>query len=250
MPGRFASVAAAVFLDREARARVILHVAHPSQIDAARSREQRILELREHLRIRLLQDVREHIQAAAMRHCDHHVLNARRCRVGDDLVQNRDHHVQPLDREAGFARERALQEALEGLDLGHPIEQIARVDRILRWPEAARLDRIAQPHTFIRHEDVVVVMSGGAAIDRTQSLDGVERAGRAFGGGPADDVCRQSCQHVCRQSVRFGLQRGIADGIGDAERIEARPEMAKTANGFSKVEGSDRRGGVRRAPAR
>ena len=43
----------------------------------ARTREQRILELREHLGVRLLQDVREHIQPAAMRHRNHHVLDTR-----------------------------------------------------------------------------------------------------------------------------------------------------------------------------
>ena len=43
------------------RARVILHVAHPAEIDAARAREEWIFELGEHLSIRLLQDVREHV---------------------------------------------------------------------------------------------------------------------------------------------------------------------------------------------
>ena len=106
-----------------ARAGVILHVAHPAEIDARRTREQRILELGEHLRVRLLHDVRKHVQAPAVRHRNHHVLHARRRRVADDLVEDRDHHVESLDREARLARERAMQEALEHLDLGDAVEQ-------------------------------------------------------------------------------------------------------------------------------
>ena len=62
-----------------ARAGVILHVAHPAEIDPQRLRGDRILELGQDLRVRLLQHVREHVQPAAMRHADH-ACAACRCR--------------------------------------------------------------------------------------------------------------------------------------------------------------------------
>ena len=83
----------------------------------------RILELGEDLRVRLLQHVRQHVQPAAMRHADEHVGDAGLGGVDDHLVEHRDEHVEPLDREPRLARERAVQEPLEGFDLGEPIEQ-------------------------------------------------------------------------------------------------------------------------------
>ena len=149
----------------DARAGVVLHVAHPAEIDAQAVGEDRILELREDLRVRLLQDVREHVEAAAMRHRDHHVLHAAFGGVVDDLVEDRDHHVEALDRKARLAGERAMQEALERLDLRDAVEQLVAVDRIVGRAELARLDRLPQPHALVGHEHVVVVVAGGRTVD-------------------------------------------------------------------------------------
>ena len=65
--------------------------------------------------------------------------DARFGRVADDLVEDRHQHVEPFDREARLAVEGAVQEALEGFDLGETIEQRDRVDRIGRRAEAAVL---------------------------------------------------------------------------------------------------------------
>ena len=56
---------------------VILHVAHPSQVDAKTLGQYRIFELRKDLRVRLLEDMREHIQPAAMCHADDGVARSR-----------------------------------------------------------------------------------------------------------------------------------------------------------------------------
>ena len=55
---------------RGARAGVILHVAHPSEVDAQALGDHGILELGEDLLVGLLENVGEHVQAAAMRHAD------------------------------------------------------------------------------------------------------------------------------------------------------------------------------------
>ena len=175
---------------------VILHVAHPAQLDAAAPREQRILELGQDLGVRLLHHVREHVQPAAVGHRDEHVLDPRRGGVGDDLVEDRHHQIQPLDREAGLAGKGAVEEALEDLDLGDPIEQLTALDRIQRRTEAARLDRFAQPYPLVGHEHVGEVVAGGGAVDRPQPLDGVVGAARTLHHRAADDRRRQAAKQV------------------------------------------------------
>ncbi len=184
-----------------ARAGVVLHVAHPAEVDAAAAREERVLELREDLRVRLAHHVREHVQAAAVRHGDEHVLHARGGGVGDDLVEHRDHQVEAFDREARLAGERALQEALEHLDLRDAVEQLAAVDGIGGRAEAPRLDGFTQPHAFVGHEHLGEVVAARGAVDRAQPLDGLEGIGGAGGHRPADDARGQRLERVGREAV-------------------------------------------------
>ena len=104
-------------------ARVVLHVAGEAEVDAPRARVDRVLELGEDLRVRLLQDVREHVQPAAVRHPNQHVGEAPVGGAGHDLVHHGHEHVEPFDGEACLAGEGPLQEALEDLDLRHAVEQ-------------------------------------------------------------------------------------------------------------------------------
>ena len=91
--------------------------------------------------------------------------------LADHLVEDRHEHVEPLDREARLARERALQEALERLDLRQPIEQRDRIDRIGRRAEASALGRLAQPLALFGHEHVRVVVAGRRTVDAAERLD-------------------------------------------------------------------------------
>ena len=138
-----------------------------------------------------------------MSHGNHHVLDPGGGRITDDLVENRDHQVEAFDGKPRLAGERAMQELLERLDLRDAVEQLVRVDGIAGRPELAGFDRLPQPHPFLRHEDMVVVVARRCAINRAESLDGLQGVGRAFGGGPADDRCRQPRQGVAGQAVRL-----------------------------------------------
>ena len=160
---------------RCARAGVILHVAHPSEVDAKPLGQHRIFELGEDLRVRLLENVREHVQAAAMRHADHRVARAGVGRARDDLVEDRQQHVEPFDREARLAREGALQESLEHFDLRDAIEQRFGARRIERRQKPAGLGRVSQPVALLGHEDVRVVESGRRAIHAAKLLDRLVR---------------------------------------------------------------------------
>ena len=174
-----------------AGAGVVLHVARPAEVLAERLVARRFLELGEDLHVALAHHVRQHVEPAAMRHADQHLLHAGDGRVRDDLVEDRHHHVEAFDREARLADERLVQEALEGLDLGDALEQIDRFDRLMRRTERAGLDVEAQPLAFFGDEDVRDVEADARAIDRAQPLDGLARVARAFGERSSDEACRQ-----------------------------------------------------------
>ncbi len=229
-----------VRLRLDARAGVILDVTHPAKIDAQPLAGNRILELGQDLRVRLLQRMREHVEAAAVRHRDHHVLHAALRRVVDDLVDDRDHHVEALDRKARLAREGAMQEALERLDLRNTTEQLHAVDRIVWRTELAGLNGLAQPHAFVRHEYMVVVVAGGRTVDLAQLRNRVERVFSAGRGRPRHDRRRQLLQRVGGQTVRLRRERRVADRVVKAERIETRGKVAEAANRLGKSMGCNR----------
>jgi len=195
-----------------AGARVILHVAHPSEVGAERLRGDRVLEFREDLRVRLVEDVREHVEPSAVRHREHAVARAVVGRAADDLVEDRHEHVEPLEREARLAGKRALQEPLEHLDLRDAIEDRFDAVRVHRRQEAPGLGRLAQPHPLLGDEHVRVVEAGRRTVDAAQPLDGLEGVGGRLGGGAIDQGCRQLPQVVVADPVRRGRKRGIAYG--------------------------------------
>ena len=87
---------------------MVLHVAHPPEIDPPGFALHGVLELGEDLRVRLVQNVREHIQASAVGHAQHGVADALIGCAADDLVQHRDEHVEPFDGKPRLAGECAL----------------------------------------------------------------------------------------------------------------------------------------------
>ena len=75
------------------------------------------LELAENLHVRPPDDVCEDVEPTAMRHSDHDLVRAGLDPELDRLVEHRNHHVEPLDRELLLPEERALEVVLEALDL-------------------------------------------------------------------------------------------------------------------------------------
>ncbi len=126
-----------------------------------------------------------------MRHADQHLAHAAFGRVGDDLVEDRDHDVQALDGKARLALEGLVQELLEGLDLRDPLEQVDVFDRRRGRAERARLDVMAQPLALFGHEDVREVEADARAVHATQPLDGLGGIGGALGERPSHQARRQ-----------------------------------------------------------
>ena len=99
------------------------------------------LELAEDHLVRPPDDVGEHVQPAAVGHADHDLVRSVLRGQLERLVEHRDHHVEPLDRELLLAEERPAQVALEAFHLGEPREQPALLVGVERL--AVRPDSIA-----------------------------------------------------------------------------------------------------------
>ena len=93
------------------RADVVLHVARALR----HVRVELAFELAEDLRVRLADDVGEHVEAAAVRHAHHDLLHAGVGRAVDQEVEHRDQRLGAFEAEALLAEELRVQEALERL---------------------------------------------------------------------------------------------------------------------------------------
>ncbi len=127
------------------------------------------LELAQDHLVRPPDDVREHVQPAAVRHAHHDLV---RTGVGaelDRLVEHRHHHVEPLDRELLLAEECPAQVALHPLDLTEAGEQPHLLLRRERTVVATGLDRLAQPDALLVVGDVLDLVGDRAAVDLPQA---------------------------------------------------------------------------------
>ncbi len=123
------------------------------------------LELAENLGIRPADDVCEDVEPTAMRHSDHDLVRAGLDPEPDRLVEHRNHHVQPFDRELLLPEERAPEVVLEALDLRQPLEEAAALFAAQRLPVAAGLDRMAEPDTLLVIRDVLDLVRDRPAVD-------------------------------------------------------------------------------------
>ena len=83
------------------------------------------LELAQDLLVGAVDDVREDVEPAPVRHADHDLVRARFGSELDGLVEHRHEHVEALDRELLLPEEGAPQVVLEALDLGQPPQEPA-----------------------------------------------------------------------------------------------------------------------------
>ena len=226
-----------------ARARVVLDVTGPAQVGAIRGGRDRILELGEDLRVRLVEHVGQDVEPPAVRHAEQREPRAPARRPADDLVEDRHEHVEPLDREARLAGKRAVQKALERLDLAQPIEHGGRRGGVHRREEAAGLGSVAEPVALLRHEHVRVVESGRRTVDAAQPFDRLEGARSRLGNRSLHERGRQALEILVGDAVSRGRQRRIADRIR-AERVDAGREVAVPPDAVREVRGADNLGDV------
>ena len=213
------------------------------------------LELAENLRVRPPDDVREDVEPTAMRHADHDLVRAGLGPELDRLVEHRNHHVEPLDRELLLPEERALEVVLEALDLRQPLEQAAALFAAQRLAVAAGLDRMPEPDALLVVRDVLDLVRDRPAVDLAELRQDVgerlalDADAQHRGGNAGLELRRQ------RRLEQLRLERRVADGIR-AEWIEVRGQMPVRADGLDqrhrRGDASDQQvvgGGLRRAPA-
>ena len=215
---------------RALRAEVVLHVAAAALL----GRDDRLdrplaLELAEDDVVRPADDVREDVEAAAVRHPDHDLVRAGLGGEIDRLVEHRDHHVEAFDGELLLAEEGAPQVALHPLDLAQPAEQPDALVARQRPPVAARLDRLPQPDALLVVGEVLDLVRDRPRVRREEPR---QRVGERL---PLDveaeerggDARLQLGRELRNQAKR--LERRIAGRLR-AERVEPRVEVAVHAD--------------------
>ncbi len=123
------------------------------------------LELAEDVLVGHPDRVREHVQPAAVRHPENDVVRAGVRRQLDRLVEHRDHHVEPFDRELLLARGTACA----GTAPSPPPRRgggraPSSPSAASGSPIAARLDRLAQPHALLVVGQVLELVGDRAAV--------------------------------------------------------------------------------------
>ncbi len=217
---------------RAGRGEVVLHVARASLgIGDDGVHGPLALELAENRLVGPADCVREHVEAASVRHSDDDLVGAGGCGEPDRLVEHRHHRVEPLERELLLAQEAAPQIELEALDLRQSPEQRPPLLCRQRLPVAARLDRLAQPDTLGVVGDVLDLVGDRAAVDVPECRQRLEQ--RLAGHVDAENGGRDARLELRRQGRNHAglVERGVAERLG-AERIEASGEVAVHAVGL------------------
>ena len=166
-----------------------------------------------------------------MRHAENNLVRPFLGGELDGLVQHRDHHVEPFDRELLLAEERAAEVALEALDLREALEQPASLVRHERLAVAARLDRRAQPDALLVVGDVLDLVGTRAAVRLAKPRQHVGQ--RLTGDVDAKNVGRDQLLELGRQLrlQAFRLEGRVADRLR-AERVEPCGEVPMGAVGL------------------
>src|SRR3546814_9981169 len=94
---------------------MVLHVAGATDVLRVRGAA---LELREDRREGLAEEVGQHVEAAAVRHADDHLLEAEVAAALEDLLQRRNHRLAAIEAEALGAGVLLVEELLEDLGRG------------------------------------------------------------------------------------------------------------------------------------
>ena len=220
---------------RRARAVVVLHIAGAADGQALdHVVAGPALELGHDRRVVAPQNVREHIQAPAVRHAQDRLGDAGLCSQHDHLVQHEHHHVEPLDRELLLAEERAVQVVLERLDAQQPVEDVAPLVGRQRLGVGAGLDGLAQPEPLAVPREVLDLVRDRPGVRLAQARQRVgERLARDE---QLECSGRNALQSVIAEAVVGGIERRIADRVA-AQRVQARGHVAVCAIGVNERSG-------------
>ena len=218
---------------------VVLHVAVAVDV----GRQQRALELGEDQLVGLLEDVGQHVEAAAVRHAEHQLGDLQPRGLVDQRRQQRDQRVAALQREALLARIAHLQELLERLGGDEPLQDLPAIVGVERRPPS--LPALAEPVAPGLVGEARVLDGQRGAVGRAQR--GHEVAQGAGGAGrerrPVDDAVEIL---LADAALLQPQQRMLARAA--TERVEVGGEVSQLAKGLDERDGGA--GWARRRPRR
>ena len=165
-------------------------------------------ELAQDLLVRHPDRVSEHVQPPAMRHAHHDLVRPVLRGELDRLVEHRDHHVEPFERELLLPEEPLAQESLHSLDLAEAAEERSLLVGRRRLAVRPGLDRAPQPEALLVIGEVLELVGDASAI-------GLDELGQHVGERLAGHV---HAEHRCRDA---GLQLGRQPGL-EPKRLERR----------------------------
>ena len=213
---------------------MVLHVARALDVVGL---ERAALELVEDGAVRLAHDVGEHVEAPAMRHADHDLLDAELAAALDDLLQRRHHRFGAVEAEALGAGVLHVGELLEALRLDQLVE-----DRLLAFVGEGdvlvlALDALLQPGLLRRRGDVHELDADVPAVGAAQDLQDLAH-GRDLEAEHLVDEDRP-VEIGVREAVGLGLQLLVHLALGEAQRIEVGGQMAHDAIGADQHQRAD-----------
>ena len=169
---RYDDFASRCRLAHAAGAQVIFHVARSLRairIDA--------FKFREYLHHRFADDVRQHVQASAMGHADHHFMDIGGRGAVQDFVQNRDGRFAAFQRKTLVANKAGMQKALELFGFDHALQRAHLGLGIQRPAITGGLHPELQPALLLRNLDVHVLAADFSAIGLPQRFQDFAQRG-------------------------------------------------------------------------
>ena len=197
-------------------------------------RVQVALELAEDLRVRLADDVGQHVEPSAVGHADHDLVEPVLGGLVDRRVHHRNDGLRTFERESFLPNVFRLQERLEGLGgihLGQDV-LLLRDGRLV----VLDLDPLLQPLLLLGLEDVRVFDADVAAVRVAQQTKHVAQL-LVLGAGEAVDL-ELAVEVPQRQAVRVHIEVGVAAeaGLVQPQRVDVGHQVAAVAVGRDQLE--------------
>ena len=118
----------------------------------------------------------EDVEPSAMCHPQEHLTGAVPAGDPEDLGQHREHHIEPLDREALLPQVGSVEEALQALDPHQTSEEPAGPVRGQRLSVSSRFDVIDQPIPLGGVLHLIQLVADAPAIDLLEPVEDVRGA--------------------------------------------------------------------------
>ncbi len=183
-------------------------------------------ELREQRRRRLAEKIHQDVQAPAMRHADHDLLDFRATALLDEIIEERQERVAAFEREALLADVAGVEIALQPLGGSELPEDVALLLRREALLQHAGLELILQPEPLPRLRHVRELGPDRAAIDGLELVQDVaqlhplrHRLGATGGEELGVEIGRS-------QAEILEIEHRRPRPLGEAQGVELRDQVA------------------------